>query len=67
MRVHAHQGDTVDAICHRYYGQTTAMVEAVLNANPDLARLGTVLPQGTPVYLPPVVAAPTQNLIQLWD
>lgn len=47
MKTFALQGDTLDAICVRYYGRTEGVVEAVLAANPGLAELGAVLPHGT--------------------
>ncbi|MGI2144461.1 tail protein X [Shewanella frigidimarina] len=62
------EGDTVDKICYRYLGATGEITEQVLDANPQLATLGPVLPNGTLVLLPVQVAAPTQsNFIQLWD
>lgn len=69
MRVHAMQGDTVDALCWRHLGRTTGVVEATFQANPGLASLGSVLPHGTPVDLPtlPSSAAAQRPLIQLWD
>jgi phage tail protein X len=45
------QGDTVDQVAWREYGDT-AMTEPMLEANPGLAALGIVLPQGTPIRLP---------------
>lgn len=68
MRVTAHQGDTVDLICHRHLGRTAGVVELVLESNPGLAALGAVLPMGTPVELPDVApAAAPSDLVQLWD
>ncbi|MDN0362129.1 phage tail protein, partial [Escherichia coli] len=58
MKTFALQGDTLDAICVRYYGRTEGVVEAVLAANPGLAELGAVLPHGTAVELPDVQTAP---------
>lgn len=52
MKTFALQGDTLDAICVRYYGRTEGVVEAVLAANPGLAELGAVLPHGTPSNCP---------------
>ncbi len=43
MKTFALQGDTLDAICVRYYGRTEGVVETVLAANPGLAELGAVL------------------------
>ncbi|AQZ95469.1 tail protein X [Halopseudomonas phragmitis] len=66
--IRSHQGDTVDAICWRYYGRTAGVVEQVLDANPGLADLGAELPSGTLVKLPD---APTENtnsgMVNLWD
>lgn len=68
MIVIAHQGDTVDLICHRHLGRTASVVERVLEANPGLAALGPVLPMGTALDLPDSAPAAVQeDLIQLWD
>lgn len=69
MRVNAHQGDTLDLLCHRHLGRTSGVVEQTLRDNPGLAALGPVLPHGTAVTLPDAApAAPPQNdFIQLWD
>lgn len=69
MRVHARQGDTLDALCWRHLGRTAGVVEAALESNPGLASLGTVLPHGTAVDLPDSTpSAPTNRaLVQLWD
>ncbi|MBN8263026.1 MAG: tail protein X [Xanthomonadales bacterium] len=71
MRVHAHQGDTLDALLWRHTGRTVALVEATLAANPGLADLGVVLPHGTAVDIPEsALRAPPladQPLIKLWD
>ncbi|WP_196018971.1 tail protein X, partial [Serratia ureilytica] len=40
MRVYALQGDTVDAICWRYYGRTQGVVEQVYSLNEGLAAAG---------------------------
>lgn len=63
----AHQGDTVDLICFRYYGRTAGVTEQVLDANPGLAALGPVLPVGTRVTLPDVPARASTNVVNLWD
>lgn len=68
MLVTAHQGDTVDGLCQRHLGCTAAVTEQVLEMNPGLAALGTVLPMGTQVELPDEAPAKNNNaLIQLWD
>ena len=64
----ANQGDTVDAICWRYYGRTAGVTEAVLDANPGLADLGPVIPHGTAVTLPDAAPqAEQRQAVNLWD
>ncbi|QNM96383.1 tail protein X [Chitinimonas koreensis] len=67
MRVIARQGDSLDAVCYRHYGRSAGVLEAVLEANPGLAALGLILPEGTAVELPEVAPPATQPLIQLWE
>lgn len=66
MNVIAQQGDTVDSLCWRHHGSTSA-VEVTFEANPGLAAKGAVLPMGTTLTLPDTVLAATKQLIQLWD
>ena len=66
-QIRTNQGETVDALCWRYYGRTQGAVEAVLQANPGLARYGLVLPQGHLVTMPELPAPATKQLTQLWD
>lgn len=62
------QGDMVDYICWRYYGNERGTVEMVLAANPGLANLGSVLGAGITITLPEMTATSTQdNTIKLWD
>ena len=67
MRVHAHQGDTLDCLLWRHTGRTAALVEATLLANPGLADLGDVLPHGTAIDMPDVAEQPQQEILKLWD
>ncbi|MBC7907043.1 MAG: tail protein X [Rhodospirillaceae bacterium] len=62
----AKQGETVDQIAARCYDGDTAMVPAILAANPGLADLGTALPHGTTVMLPEKITIP-KTLTSLWD
>ncbi len=68
--VRTRQGDTLDALCWRYYGRTAGHVEAVLEANPGLAALGPILPVDTLVAMPAAgrtsLSTPSQTL-HLWD
>ncbi|WP_312948105.1 tail protein X [Superficieibacter sp.] len=67
MNVRAQQGDTLDAVCARYYGRTEGVFEAVLAANPGLAEHGAVLPHGIVIELPDVQSSPITETINLWD
>lgn len=67
MKVYAMQGDTIDALCARYYGRTEGVVETVLQANPGLSELGVILPHGTEIDLPDVETSPTAETLNLWD
>ena len=62
------QGDTVDAIVWRHYGRTAGLVELVLDANPGLADLGPVLPNGTLITMPAAATQAAQRqVVNLWD
>jgi phage tail protein X len=63
--IRSEQGETVDQIAVRFYGDP-AMTTRIYEANPGLADLGPLLPQGTPVQLPPM-SAPLQKRVSLWD
>lgn len=65
--VYTQQGDTVDLICSRHYGQTAEITERVYRANPGLCELGPILPIGTAVRLPDVEPKPQRASVQLWD
>ncbi|HEY1843654.1 MAG TPA: tail protein X [Buttiauxella sp.] len=67
MKVIALQGDTLDALCARYYGRTEGVVEVVLRANPGLAELGEEMPHGTAVELPDIRTSPVTETVNLWD
>ncbi|EOA5115178.1 tail protein X [Citrobacter freundii] len=67
MKVRAMQGDTLDAICTRYYGRTEGVVETVLQANTGLSELGVILPHGTAIELPETDSAPKTETLNLWD
>jgi len=66
--VRTQQNDTVDALCWRHYGRTAGVTEAVLEANPGLADLGPILPQGVMVNMPEAQStAPVRQMVNLWD
>ena len=66
MKVQAHQGDTVDLLCFRYYGRTQGVVEQVLETHPNLC-LTTELNAGQWVDMPDITEPKQKDIIQLWD
>lgn len=68
MRYRTKDGDMLDAICWKYYGQQAGAVEIVLEANPGLADVGAVLSAGILIELPEL-PKPNQiiNTVRLWD
>ena len=61
-------GDMLDAICHRYYGHLSGVVEAVLEANPGLAAQGEIYSAGTFIQLPELPPASHSDAqINIWD
>lgn len=59
-------GDVLDLICLRAYGDSVYSVEAVYDANPGLAAHGPILPAGLLIELPEAQPA-TPSTIRLWD
>jgi phage tail protein X len=58
-------GDMLDRICLKYYGQQSDAVEFVLENNPGLATLGPVFNAGVIILLPPMPIKPTPT-VRLW-
>lgn len=69
FRYRSLQGDTLDLICYRHYGEVEGVVEQVMEANPSLADSGPVIAENTLVVLPKIAiaASNTKTSIQLWD
>ena len=62
------QGEMVDMICRRAYGDESGYVEQVLDLNPGLAAAAIPLPIGTRITLPDLPrAAPERKIVSLWD
>ncbi|MDG4811650.1 tail protein X [Hydrogenovibrio sp. 3SP14C1] len=60
-------GDTLDLICHHYYGGTSGYVEQVLEANPGLENTA-VFEAGVLVLLPELNAPDaSEDESSLWD
>ncbi|XPV77922.1 MAG: tail protein X [Desulfovibrio sp.] len=60
-------GDTVDAICWKYYGRTEDTTEAVYMANVGLADKGPILQAGIIITLPEIAAPEKDKGVSLWD
>lgn len=58
-------GDLLDVICQHYYGHLNGTVEAVLGANPVLAREAQPYRAGLLIRLPEL-SAPAVELLQLF-
>ena len=59
-------GDRLDSLCQRYYGQLNGTVEAVIAVNPGLAAIPQPFSAGVVITLPdlpPQVEKP----VQLWS
>jgi phage tail protein X len=67
MQYESKQGDMLDAVCHAYYKGRSGATEAVLDANPGLAKLGPVLPLGTLIELPDLAPVESVATVSLWD
>lgn len=61
------QFDEIDDICWRYYGRTQQTVEVVLAANPGLADMAPLLPEGLLISLPDAPEPSTSEAVRIWD
>lgn len=69
MQVRTQQGDTLELLCWRVYGDqmiASNVVERSLLLNQGLADLGAVLPAGQLITLPVLTTANTREIVQLW-
>ncbi|MFT0892964.1 tail protein X [Pseudochelatococcus sp. G4_1912] len=61
-------GDILDLICWRQYGQHKGTAEAVLAANPGLAAIPQPYKAGVIIILPDILPPDRQQqTISLWD
>ncbi len=60
------QGDTVDLICLRFFGETGGVTEQVMAINPNLVNYDLVMPYGVAIQLPTVPERTQKQVIQLW-
>jgi phage tail protein X len=68
MKYRTKEGDVLDAICARHYGDLEFRVEDVIATNPGLSAIGPVLPSGRVIELPMIEdSAPERVTVRLWD
>lgn len=60
-------GDVLDAICWKYYGSTTGVVEKVLQANRHLAEVGAIFSAGVKIVLPDLAQEEETESVKLWS
>lgn len=60
------QGETLDYICHLYYGNQSGVVEKVLDVNYGLSELPEVLPTATKILLPDIDVKPKNESTELF-
>lgn len=59
------QGATLDLLLWRAHGRKgQSLVEAALVANPGLAALGPVIPQGTTILIPDLPPPPAGGVVE---
>lgn len=60
------EGDVLDDLCRKVYGELKpGMVEAVLKANPNLAKYGFILPSKLTIDFP-VLEPEAKPTVRLW-
>lgn len=65
-QVKAIQGDTLDAIAHRYFAEhAVAMLPALFEANPHCLEI--FIDQHVVVYLPETIQKQKSQRLKLWD
>lgn len=73
MQVRSQQGDTLELLCWRVYGEqmlASNVVEQALLLNQglaDLADQGVVLPAGQLITLPVLSTKTVKEVVQLWN
>lgn len=61
------EGDVLDAIIFRIYGQGPDALSVVMDANPHIRALPVHLPVGTRIHLPVLPEATPAKRVRLWD
>ena len=65
--VRSTQGDTLDLIVWRHYGNQPGVLEHVLEANTHLRHQDAALVPGTLVTLPKFTPQPAPTQVRLWS
>ncbi|MHA1570504.1 MAG: tail protein X [Alphaproteobacteria bacterium] len=60
-------GDMIDLIAWNHYGFHEGTVEAILEANPDLAGQPPVLAGGVEIVLPVIDKSSVETTVKLYD
>ena len=60
-------GDVLDAICWKYYGKTSGILEKVLEANHHLSELGMIFSAGVKISLPDLTQEEETESVKLWS
>ena len=61
-------GDTLDEISYRYYGNTNnKVVEKIIEANFGITDYPAILPAGVLIELPKVTQSTEKQKVKLWD
>lgn len=66
-RYTSRDGDMVDAICKKHYGNEFTTTAVVYEANRGLADYGPVLPAGVVILLPEINEPRRVATLRLWD
>lgn len=61
------QGDILDSVVSRFYGETRGYVEKVLAANRHLAEAGEIYEAGIKIKLPDITEQTEVKEISIWD
>lgn len=65
-QIQTRQGDTIDAICYRYFNATKSICEQVLALNPEHAHT-VIFDAGVTLLLPVQHTQTTTASLNLWD
>ncbi|WP_321392863.1 tail protein X [Emcibacter sp.] len=61
------EGDAIDYVCKKHYGDDYTAPDQVYAANPGLAAYGPILPAGLTITLPEIETEAIAETVSLWD